>query len=68
MGGKGNANKTDMFWSDAAAREAAYERQFEKSKGKRETTPTTILSEQKKSLSMLDILEGVTGGEILSKF
>ena len=43
MGGKGNANKTDMFWSDAAAREAAYERQFEKSKGKRETTPTTIL-------------------------
>lgn len=68
MGGKANRDKTDIFWSDAAAREASYEKQFEKSKGKREEVKPTKIEVAGKKTTVADIIEGVVGGELLAKF
>jgi GH24 family phage-related lysozyme (muramidase) len=55
MGGGKASRGADMFFKDAAAREASYESQFKKGREK-ETTPTSVNEEKKKSKSILGMV------------
>jgi hypothetical protein len=53
MGGGKASRGADMFFKDAAAREASYESQFKKG---REKTPTSVNEEKKKSKSIMGMV------------
>jgi GH24 family phage-related lysozyme (muramidase) len=58
MGGGKASRGADMFFKEAAAREASYESQFKKDGVKKETTPTPV-AEKSKSGGMLAMFGGI---------
>jgi GH24 family phage-related lysozyme (muramidase) len=58
MGGGKASRGADMFFKEAAAREASYESQFKKDGAKKETTPTPV-GEKSKSGGMLALFGGI---------
>jgi hypothetical protein len=58
MGGGKASRGADMFFKDAAAREASYESQFKKGKEKQTTAPTPV-AEKSKSGGMLALFGGI---------
>jgi hypothetical protein len=58
MGGGKASRGADMFFKEAAAREASYESQFKKDGAKKETTPTPV-AEKSKSGGMLAMFGGI---------